>query len=77
MNTRRLRAEIVAAFNTQGGFAKAIGWHENKVSKIIRGHYKPDTDEVAKIVETLHLNEHQYCDIFLPKKSPNGDECTS
>lgn len=73
MNVRRLKAEIIAEYNTQSAFAKAIGWHENKVSKIVNGHYKPDTDEVAMIADVLHLDERRYCSIFLPVKSPNGD----
>lgn len=68
MNIRRLKAEIVAEYNTQASFAKAIGWNENKVSKIIQGRYKPDTDEVAKIADVLHLDECRYCAIFLPNK---------
>lgn len=67
MNMRRLKSEIVAECGTQANFAKAIGWHENKVSRIIQGRYKPDTDEVAKIVEVLHLDEQRFCAIFCPK----------
>ena len=73
MNTRRLKAEIIAEYNTQDAFANAMGWHKNKVSKMIQGHYKPNIDEVAKMVEMLHLDERQYCHIFLPQKSPYGD----
>ena len=73
MNANRLRGDIVAAYKTQAAFAKAIGWHENKVSKMLCGHYKPNTDEVADIAEVLQLNEAQYCAIFLPQKSPNRD----
>lgn len=73
MDVRRLKAEIVAEYGTQTAFSQAIGWHQNKVSKVIRGHYKPDTDEVARIADVLRLDERRYCDIFLPKKSPNGD----
>ena len=74
MNARRLRSEIIAECGTQAGFARAIGWHENKVSRIIQGRYKPDTDEVAEIVKVLHLDEQRFCAIFLPEKSPNGDK---
>ena len=73
MNVRRLKAEIVAEYGTQTEFSKVIGWHKNKVSKIVCGNYKPDTDEVAKIVDTLHLDEKKYLEIFLPSKSPNGE----
>lgn len=73
MDVRRLRGEIAAVYKTQAAFADAIGWHKNKVSKMLCGGYKPDTDEVAVIADALDLNERRYCDIFLPRKSPNGD----
>lgn len=73
MNARRLKAEIIAEYGTQTAFAHAIGWHANKVSKIVKEKYKPDTDEVAKISDALHLDERRYCEIFLPKASPFGD----
>lgn len=74
MNVNRLRGEIVAEYKTQTAFAEAIGWHKNKVSKMLCGLYKPDTDEVSLIASVLRLDERKYCDIFLPAKSPNGDE---
>lgn len=73
MNIQRLRGEIVAEFKTQQAFAKVIGWHKNKVSRMMSGYYKPDMDEVAVIADALKLDERKYCDIFLPNKSPNGD----
>lgn len=74
MDCNRLRGEIVAKFRTQTAFAKAIGWHKNKVSKLVLGEYKPDTDEVAEIADTLDLDEAGFCSIFLPKLSPIGDK---
>ena len=65
VNIRRLKAEIVACYGTQIAFSKAIDWHQNKVSNMIRGKYKPNTDEVAKITELLGLDEKQYCEIFM------------
>lgn len=73
MDLQRLKGEIVAVYGTQLKFSKAIGWHKNKVSKMICGKYKPDTDEVAAIVSALHLTEQQYWNIFLPNLSPNCD----
>lgn len=72
MNTNRLRGEIVAEFKTQTAFAKAIKWHENKVSKMITGKYIPTVDEAAEISELLHLTISTYKEIFLDLKSPNG-----
>lgn len=73
MNTSRLRGKIVEEYRTQSAFADAIGWHKNKVTRMLNGEYKPDTDEVAKIADILQLSENQFCDIFLPLKSPNGE----
>lgn len=74
MDCNRLRGEIVAKFRTQAAFAKAIGWHQNKVSKLVLGEYKPDTDEVARISDILGLDKAKFCAIFLPSLSPNGDK---
>lgn len=73
MDTNLLRGEIVAKYRTQLAFADKIGWHRNKVTKMLNGAYKPDTDEVASIVDVLGLDERRYCDIFLPRKSTNAD----
>ena len=77
LDLQRLKGEIVAVYGTQLEFSKAIGWHKNKVSKMVCGKYKPDTDEVAAIVSALHLSEQQYWNIFLPNLSPNCDKSTS
>ena len=69
-----LLGEIVAEFRTQSAFASAIGWHKNKVTRMLTGKYKPNTDEVAIIADLLQLDEPKFCDIFLTKKSPNGDD---
>lgn len=74
MNLARLRGEIVAEYRTQSAFADAIGWHKNKVTKMLTGKYKPDTDEVARIADLLHLDAPMFCDIFFTENSPNGDK---
>ena len=59
-------------------FLKLLAGIKNKVSKMVCGKYKPDTDEVAAIVSALHLTEQQYWNIFfLPNLSPNCDKSTS
>ena len=73
MDLCRLRGEIVAEYRTQTAFADAIGWHKNKVTKLLTGKYKPDTDEVAEITDLLHLDASKFCDIFFPRESPNGE----
>ena len=76
LNSDRLRSEIAAKYRTQGEFAHALRWHKNKLSKMMTGKYKPDTDEAARIADVLGLDEQRYCDIFLPQKSPNGENGT-
>lgn len=73
MNIRRLKGEIIATYGTQNAFAGAMNWSINKVSRMMRGKYKPDTDEVAKIVGSLNLTAQKYYEIFLPSISPNGE----
>ena len=73
MDLCRLRGEIVAGYRTQSAFADAIGWHKNKVTKMLTGKYMPDTDELAEMAYLLNLEEKKFCDIFLHSKSPNGD----
>lgn len=73
MNVDRLRGEIVAKYRTQNAFSEAIGWHKNKVSKLLCGKYKPDTDDVDAISVALNLSKDAFCEIFLPEKSPNGE----
>lgn len=73
MNLNRLRGEIVAVYGTQAAFAEHVNWTNNKVSRLVTGQYKPDTDEVDIIVQALNLNAAKFLDIFLPEKSPNGD----
>ncbi len=77
MNTKRLKGEIIAKFGTQTKFCEAIGWHRNKVSKMVCNKYIPDVDEAEKIAEILNLSEALYIAIFLPRSSPNGDVLAS
>ena len=49
MNLLKLRSEIIAKFKTQEAFAQKIGWHKSKVTRLLKGKYSPDTDEVSLI----------------------------
>ena len=65
MNTKALRGEIVTHFGTQNVFAEHIGWHKNKVSKMIQHKYKPNSDEICRIANVLNLSESKFAEIFL------------
>lgn len=74
MNITELRVEIIRKYGTQNKFAEEIGWHRNKMSKMMRGKYIPDLDEVIFISDKLHLDETRFIEIFLCKKLPNGNK---
>lgn len=74
MNLNRLKGEIIASYGSQKTFAKHIGWTQNKVCKMVKGKYKPDTDDVDILVRALGLGPDKFLAIFLPNSSPNGDE---
>jgi hypothetical protein len=50
-----LKAEIVRRFGTQGAFAKALGWDEAKLSRIINGWIPPEPERCA-MADKLELN---------------------
>jgi hypothetical protein len=54
MKNLALKAEIVRRFGTQGKFAKAIGWEENKLSLVINGWVPPEKDRVL-FAKTLKI----------------------
>lgn len=64
MNTKRLKGEIVAVYGTQLAFGKDLGWSKNKVTRMVRGQYLPDIEEVAQIKRLLGLNTQQIEAIF-------------
>lgn len=74
MNTTELKLEIIKQFGTQYKFAEALGWHKNKISRMMQGKYIPDLNEVMFISDKLHLNEERFFEIFLNKKLPNGNK---
>lgn len=65
MNAQILKGEIVAVCGTQYKFAEAMGWHVNKVSKMMRQKYSPNSDEICKIANVLNLSEKRFAEIFL------------
>ena len=65
MNINKLRGAIVTEYKTQNVFADEIGWHKNRVSKMMNGKYVPDINEVARMAKALRLDDRQFKDIFL------------
>ena len=67
MDIAKLRGQIAAKFKTQTAFAYAIGWNKNKITRMLRGLYNPNTYEVALMIKVLEIPEEQCYEIFLKK----------
>lgn len=74
INKNLLRAKIYGNFKSQAEFSRSIGWHINRINKILTGKSIPTLDECAKIADVLSLTRDEYIDIFMPSLSPNGDK---
>ena len=73
INTQELRGIIYAKYGTAAAMTERLNWDKNKIGKILKGRYIPDIDECAEMAEALDLEQAQFCHIFLPEISPNGD----
>lgn len=73
INTQELRGVIYAKYGTAAAMTERLNWDKNKIGKILKGRYIPDIDECAEMAEALDLEQAQFCHIFLPDISPNGD----
>jgi hypothetical protein len=51
----KLKSAIVLNFGTQGDFARAVGEHEEIVSRVIRGRRELDPEKKAKWARVLGL----------------------
>lgn len=74
MDVLAFRGAVFGRYRTQSEFCDAMGWHRNKVSKLMRGKYMPDVDEAAKLSEKMGMTIDEYQKIFLPRSAPNGDK---
>lgn len=60
----RLRGKIYGKFESQSAFARSIRWSQNKVSKLLNGHYDPRLSEVRRLIDCLDLSDDEYKVIF-------------
>ena len=64
MDLQRLKGEIVAVYGTQLEFSKAIGWHKNKVSKMVCGKYKPEYRRSSGYCISITFKQNNSIGIF-------------
>lgn len=66
-----LNSLIHGQFRNQASFADAIGWHRQRLNKIINGSQEPSIADVQTIAEGLGVPFMMVANFFLKKKSPN------
>jgi transcriptional regulator with XRE-family HTH domain len=69
-----LRSRVRARYDTQKAFAAALGWHPNKVTKLLTGKYLPNVDEADDIASLLGFTADERISIFSRQISPKGDK---
>lgn len=73
INTQELRGIIYAKYGTAAALTGRLKWDKNKIGKILKGIYTPDVDECVEMAQALELGQEQFCHIFFPNLSPNGE----
>lgn len=60
-----LNGLIHEKFPNQARFAEAIGWHRQRINKIVNGEKMPSIEDVQKIAEGLEVPFMTVCNFFL------------
>lgn len=68
-----LRGMIYSRYPNESAMAKYMGWTKQKLNKITTGKKMPDLQETNEIAIALGKSLTDVANIFLNKKSPNGD----
>ena len=69
---RELTSMIYGQFDSEAAFARSLGWDRRKLNKITTGTREPNLCESAAIAAALGVSLDSIADIFLRRKSPNG-----
>lgn len=64
MNRKRLRGLIYEKYKNLIDFSEAIGWHRNKISRILTGVQEPNIDDMRIIANLFELSPEDFVDIF-------------
>lgn len=69
-----LNGLIHGKYESESQMAEAMGWHKNRLNRITNGIQEPDLFEVKELADALGVPFMSVADIFLRRKSPNGDK---
>ncbi|MBQ1790040.1 MAG: helix-turn-helix transcriptional regulator [Oscillospiraceae bacterium] len=68
-----LNGLIHSKFDSEAKMADALGWPRQRLNKITNGDKEPDLVEVREMAAVLDESFMTVANIFLAKKSPDGD----
>lgn len=69
MDLIELRSRVYSRFRSMAEFAKALGWDDSKVRRIMAGQQQPDVDEIRQMAEALGVESAEdFMAIFFGKE---------
>lgn len=62
-----IRGAVFSKFNSISAFRKAIGWKQNKASRIVNAIQRPSADDMERMAECLQIADPvTFVSIFFP-----------
>jgi len=71
LDREKLRGAIYSKFKSASACASVMGWHKQKLSKVINGQYVPNVDEIKEIAKVCQMSNAEFDVVFLPFRSQN------
>ena len=62
-----IRGAVFSKYPNVSSFAKAIGWHRNKASRIVKGEQSPSVKDMEEMAMCLNITDAvSFMSIFFP-----------
>jgi transcriptional regulator with XRE-family HTH domain len=70
MEENTIRGAVFSVYHSISEFAKAIGWSQNKSSRIINGTQRPSASDMERMYVCLKITDaDRFVSIFFPSLS--------
>lgn len=69
----KLNGRIHEKYDSEADCAKAMGWHRQKLNRLLRGESEPTWQDVIDLAMALDMSVEDFRPIFLPAESTNVD----